>query len=968
MDEGLREKIEKKVQFPLHGQLAFTGGACSLSNERYAVASKTEVFIFSVQKGKSNAVIKARETIESRAGFTFLYSESKLDPKFLLFSAHEDGSICAWSLMSSFLSKTVVLSSGVNNSKISCMAAFREGTRLIAATCDGTIYIIELDNSSGFVTTTLSLQKFKRDTQGQISLYPLKDDQFLVVSKGYCFLYDLKQEGKILKAQCSRRIHDMNMKIVPLLVGNQLLYATTGNSLSWLVISSLKGAFQPCHDWRNPGNEQISVLAFIPGQQSVDFIAVGFEEGSMKVLDPDGTCIKTINNAHDKKQPIQKILPSGITGRFISICENRLILWGTTIEGMMVLPFKIFGKLKKLNIFDGKDHFSDFKWKDIPYLSELKDICGEVAQAIVYSLEDFFFLPETNDPKAISNELLSIEDQFSYLSEIITGFSVLCSCAKESANLRFGDEGLIIEESEDKRRIEWTYKNTFLLTKEREGVHPDHPLMIANMLYLYNINGSIDGVLEGLANEMLKEHGLKRLFVEMFGDNERCIVSWDIDTKECPGTNYLNVMDSVHKKLTDKQYCLLFNCSRNILCRCDGRRPSKSNAFVEPWHFATEKFIDRDRLVNNVASRHPPLWLAVFDCGLDHGNKLIPFRIKGYRDAGISGLTLRDAGLENNTLDDRVGHGTEVSGVATAHYYGLLNGKENLMKLKNVKCAIAHNGKGLFSATAIDLSFIKLFRAIPQNEFCVINISMDQSNEEFYTTAFSSLRTEFKKSPQRKANTVIVMSAGNGFDNEGVDLIYNQALLDWLRNDVDLKDNVVIVGACDADGERCSFSNFGLDVVDILAPGTRILTITIPSVGKFVKFKDGMEGHVLKAGKCGTSYAAPLVAALLALQKCAFPESTIPRLIASIHNSDGKNVVKLGTLKCPVDPPSIVPPHDLASSRNDVSQHGDVPQVQIENSQGDSAFTTPTKILEKPSSGPSPDSVAGLLEFGPTSV
>ena len=96
-------------------------------------------------------------------------------------------------------------------------------------------------------------------------------------------------------------------------------------------------------------------------------------------------------------------------------------------------------------------------------------------------------------------------------------------------------------------------------------------------------------------------------------------------------------------------------------------------------------------------------------------------------------------------------------------------------------------------------------------------------------------------------------------------------------------DGVVTVSALGQDGNKASFSNFGAGVVDVSAPGARILS-TWPGGGY--------------ATASGTSMASPHVAGVLALLKSTHPGATPAELIALLEAQADDTACPAGVALC----------------------------------------------------------------------
>jgi len=120
----------------------------------------------------------------------------------------------------------------------------------------------------------------------------------------------------------------------------------------------------------------------------------------------------------------------------------------------------------------------------------------------------------------------------------------------------------------------------------------------------------------------------------------------------------------------------------------------------------------------------------------------------------------------------------------------------------------------------------------------------------------------------KSKDCLMVMGAGN--DNKDARNYVPQAFAE----EPELRDHVIVVGACDADGDRSSFSNHG-NIVEIYAPGGNALLGAIPIRKMWTTLPDKAKyGY---AG-VGTSFAAPLVAGAAGLLLAVNPGLSAPEL------------------------------------------------------------------------------------------
>ncbi|MDA1340725.1 MAG: S8 family serine peptidase [Verrucomicrobia bacterium] len=92
--------------------------------------------------------------------------------------------------------------------------------------------------------------------------------------------------------------------------------------------------------------------------------------------------------------------------------------------------------------------------------------------------------------------------------------------------------------------------------------------------------------------------------------------------------------------------------------------------------------------------------------------------------------------------------------------------------------------------------------------------------------------------------------------------------------------NIISVGATDRNDNKPSFSNFGADSVDLMAPGVEMWSTSISGTS-----------NSYYASSQGTSFAAPVVAGALALLIAEYPNDTVSQRVARVVNTNAVDVV-----------------------------------------------------------------------------
>ncbi|NOZ73381.1 MAG: S8 family serine peptidase [Chloroflexi bacterium] len=230
----------------------------------------------------------------------------------------------------------------------------------------------------------------------------------------------------------------------------------------------------------------------------------------------------------------------------------------------------------------------------------------------------------------------------------------------------------------------------------------------------------------------------------------------------------------------------------------------------------------------------PSVIIGIIDTGLDASHPEFAGRIVPGWD------------FVNNDSDpsDDHGHGTHVSGIATAginNGIGMVGiaGRASLLPVK----VLDSTGSGWWSNVASGITW-----AVDQGAR-VINLSLGGSADS------TVLRDAVNYATAN--NAVVVVAAGNS----GTDTPFYPAVYD----------NVISVGAVTSTGDLATYSNYGPNV-DVVAPGSSIYSTEWAGTGRTYGFRSG------------TSMASPHVAGLAALMLSVNPaltESEVRTLIES---------------------------------------------------------------------------------------
>jgi hypothetical protein len=212
---------------------------------------------------------------------------------------------------------------------------------------------------------------------------------------------------------------------------------------------------------------------------------------------------------------------------------------------------------------------------------------------------------------------------------------------------------------------------------------------------------------------------------------------------------------------------------------------------------------------------------------------------------------LKQQDIPANTNSDDNGHGTIVAGVIGAvpnNSIGIagINWQVRLMPVKVLDAA----GNGTISSISSGIIWATDHGAN------IINMSLGGSGFPEDQTLAQAITYAFNK------NVLIVSAAGNDLAKQGLNLDQTPAFPVCADNGSNM---VLGVAATDSNDAKAVFSDFGINCVDLTAPGVHILsTAYLPSQPS---------DNLLIYGD-GTSLAAPMVSGVAALIKSAHPTFT----------------------------------------------------------------------------------------------
>ena len=354
-------------------------------------------------------------------------------------------------------------------------------------------------------------------------------------------------------------------------------------------------------------------------------------------------------------------------------------------------------------------------------------------------------------------------------------------------------------------------------------------------------------------------------------------VTWDpmIYTLQTHSLSYSQI-DSICDVLNDSNYCEIAELDYTFFDPLNNNiNPEQNPKFEEKQWYLHDSFTTNLYPINASSawnySTGEEIKIAILDEGIDLTHKdLVDNLIQGYdctdgRDGYKHGAC--------NYASDTAEHGTQCAGIigATNDSIGIIGVAPN-SKIISIRVS-RHKLRNPTEYYGKKSWYIKGLKKAYDVGADIVNCSWDfdyigKPNKRLMDKILDKLTTEGRDG----LGTVVVCASGNDYASK---IGYPSS-----------HSNAIAVGACQKNGYRPNFSNFG-DGLDLVAPGVDIYTTT----KKKRRQSDGTYIENRYATITGTSFACPIVAGVTALVLSTEP---------SLCRDSVENILKQTAYKIPI--------------------------------------------------------------------
>lgn len=304
-------------------------------------------------------------------------------------------------------------------------------------------------------------------------------------------------------------------------------------------------------------------------------------------------------------------------------------------------------------------------------------------------------------------------------------------------------------------------------------------------------------------------------------------------------------LDSICQVLNHSHYCGIAQLDKVYFSPQTNNRPTANPAFL-PYQWHLHDYLQLSKHINAINawnySTGKDVVVAILDQGIDLNHPDLKENLLHGYDC-TDGLGRGTNGSCDVTAGDSATHGTRCAGIigATNDSIGTIGIAYNC-KMVSIR-VMRQNLLNRYKRVSKGRWFLKGLAKAYEIGADIINNSWSLKGEDANENAdlFDEIYKKLTHEGRYGLGTIIVQSTGN----DSLSQINYPSYLS----------SVIAVGACDRDGNRAAFSNFGLGL-DMVAPGESIYTPTNNNNYGFCS---------------GTSMATPMVAGVAALMLSANP-------------------------------------------------------------------------------------------------